>query len=437
MPKSLIIQLARFGDLLQTKRLAYSVCRDSETHLCIDASLEDLARLVYPAEAGFVLHPVRAHGQSTAAGVLAENAPAFRALAAERFDSVYNCNSSGMNAALAALFPPERVRGLRNVSGQPMRETWMRLAFRWTGERRLAPLNLADYWALFAPDPIAPEQVNPAAKPGGKGLGVVLAGRMARRSLPPEVLAPIVRVMASSLPGRTGPAPVFLLGSVAEKPLARELARLLPAGIEANLHDLTGKTDWVGLAEALRDLDAVISPDTGAMHLAAHLGVPVTAFFLSSAWVWETGPYGLGHRVLQAVQPCLPCVETQSCPNDIACLEPFRSPALLRWLSRREDGADPEISGLWLLHAGMDALGLRWDGVVPGDSQALARQRLRSLAAEYFGIDLSAALPASPSAAPLTSKDAAAFLFQERDWMLPPLPGTAFPSLYAPLKDTP
>ncbi len=429
MPKSLIIQLARFGDLLQTKRLAYSVCRDSETHLCIDASLEDLAQLVYPAEAGFVLHPVRAHGQGAAASVLAANVAAFKTLAAEDFDSVYNCNSSGMNAALAALFPPERVRGLRSVSGQSMRETWMRLAFRWTGERRLAPMNLADYWALFAPDPIAPERVNPAAEPGGKGLGVVLAGRMARRSLPPEVLAPIVRVMASSLPGHKGAAPVFLLGSASEKPLARDLARLLPTAIETNLHDLTGKTDWPGLADALRDLDAVISPDTGTMHLAAHLGVPVTAFFLSSAWAWETGPYGLGHRIVQAVRPCLPCVETQNCPNSVACLEPFRSPALLRWLSRREQGADPKIPGLWLLQSGMDALGLRWEGAAEGDAQVLVRQRLRALVAEHFGFELPAASPAPD--------EAAAFLFQERDWMLPPLSGTTFPSLQAPLKDTP
>ena len=36
-------------------------------------------------------------------------------------------------------------------------------------------------------------------------------------------------------------------------------------------------------------LDVLLTPDTGIMHLAAHLGVPVFAFFLSSAWCHETG----------------------------------------------------------------------------------------------------------------------------------------------------
>ena len=420
MPKSLVIQLARFGDLVQTKRLIYSLCRDSETHLCVDASLEELARLVYPPQAGFVLHPMRAHGQATAAEVLAANATVCKTLAAEHFDTIYNCNSSGMNAALATLFPPERVRGLRNLSGQPMRETWMQLAFRWTSERRLAPLNLADYWALFAPEPIAPEQVNPVAEPGGKGLGVVLAGRMARRSLPPEALAPIVQVMAASLPSHKRTAPVFLLGSAAEKPLARELARLLPPRVTAKLHDLTGKTDWAGLLDTLRDLDVVLSPDTGAMHLAAHCGTPVIAFFLSSAWAWETGPYGLGHRVVQAVQPCLPCVETQTCPRAVACLDLFRSQKLLHWLSR-SGGMELEIPGGWFLRSSLDALGLRWDGAESHDMQGVARERLRILTAAHFGINLAADMS--------QAEDAAAMLFQERDWMLPPLPGTTAPSL--------
>lgn len=424
MKKALVIQLARFGDLLQTKRLALSLCRDFETHLCVDWSLEPLARLVFPASAGFVVHAVHAHGQADAAAVLAVNAAVFTKLAALKFDVLYNCNSSGMNTALAALFDPHTVRGLRCDAGQALRETWMRLAFRWTSERRIAPMNLVDYWALFAPNPIAPGLVNPPAQGGGKGLGLVLAGRMARRSLPPAVLAPIVKVLAATLPGHKN-APVYLLGAATERPLARELAHALPASVK--LHDLTGSTDWPGLIGALTDLDAVLSPDTGTMHLAAHLGVPVRAFFLSSAWLWETGPYGLGHTVYQAVQPCLPCVESQPCPHDTACLVPFASPAFLRLLARDcDDGLVDGAGGIMRLRAEQDALGQCWRGGLPGqDAYARSRSAWRAVAAEFQHINLHGGIAVSDGSAPANSAlvDGAA-LYHESDWMLPPLPGT-------------
>jgi ADP-heptose:LPS heptosyltransferase len=426
MQKTLIIQLARFGDLLQTKRLAYSLCGRAEIHLCLDESLEPLGRLVFPATRGFVLHPVFAHGHASGDQLLARNAAVFKELAQHRFESVYNCNTSGMNAALAALFEPERIRGLRSDSGQVQKETWMQLAFRWTSERLLAPLNLADYWALFAPTPLAPALVNPQAKPGGKGLGVVLAGRMARRSLPPEVLAPIVRAMASRVPGRKGNTPVFFLGSASERSLARKVARLLPSSLEANAHDLTGKTDWPGLVGTLTGLDALVSPDTGTMHLAAHLGVPVTAFFLSSAWLWETGPYGLGHRIFQAAKNCLPCVETQACHHDVACLEPFKTPALLKTLSLPEGAESPAVPGIMRLASAFDELGLCWTARkadLEQDRAYASRLALRRLVGEYLGL-------AMPSLPPVT-QGAAEFLFLERDWMLPPLSGATAPELRA------
>ena len=55
------------------------------------------------------------------------------------------------------------------------------MAFRWMAERRRSPLNLADFWASLAPVPISPALVNPPAVPGGKGLGIVLAGQVRRR----------------------------------------------------------------------------------------------------------------------------------------------------------------------------------------------------------------------------------------------------------------
>lgn len=59
MPRQLVIQLARFGDLLQTARLIDSLCAQGETHLLTDRSLTALAALIYP---GVHVHAVPAHG---------------------------------------------------------------------------------------------------------------------------------------------------------------------------------------------------------------------------------------------------------------------------------------------------------------------------------------------------------------------------------------
>ena len=48
MPRQIVIQLARFGDILQTGRLLRALELEGETHLCVDQSLVPLARRLHP-----------------------------------------------------------------------------------------------------------------------------------------------------------------------------------------------------------------------------------------------------------------------------------------------------------------------------------------------------------------------------------------------------
>lgn len=395
MPRHIVIQLARFGDLLQTGRLLRALEQEGETHLCVDQSLVSLARCLHPR---CEVHGLAAHadGRKLDAGLFVETLSVNRNACAEcaglDADAVYNLNYSPLNFALASLFPPEKVRGYSVENGQLLRDHWMRLAFRWAALRRSAPLNLVDLWGLLAPCPALPDKVNPPARPGGGGIGVVLAGQQARRSLPPDVLAPMVLAVFEALGGR----PVFLLGSRAERALGRHLMNYLPGHVLSRTVNLAGRTDWTGLCDALRGLDLMLSPDTGVMHLAARLGVPVFGFFLSSAWPWETGPYGLGHRVWQADVPCAPCRESQACAHELACLAPFRNPAFLRSLfyeaahlveAGRRDlpvGQADTSPGMTLLKSGFDDLGLIWtERQTSAGHEELRRHALRELLAEY------------------------------------------------------
>lgn len=420
MAQFLVIQLARFGDIVQTKRLILTLLTRGAVHLCVDVSLAELARIVYPPASGVVVRPVHAHGHLHAAA-LAHNMTLFSQLAAECFDEIYTLNHSGLNRAMGRMFDPALVRGYAMHGDQPVHSPWIRTAFLWTQERRHAPVNLVDFWAYFTQNPIAPCMVNPPAAGQGKGLGVVLAGREQRRSLPPTVLAQVVHTAFESMGG----VPVYLLGTSAEKAAARQLMRALPNTMLDKVHNLAGQTDWQGLADALTGLDALVSPDTGTMHLAAHLGVPVRAFFLSSAWCFETGPYGVGHTVWQACTECVPCLESAPCPLNAACGEPFGTAALWRsvaahmnpnrsssaWLTQGQD-AVPQVL---VLDSALDNLGSFWQGDMRQDALASQREHLRAVVAEHVLAKNTAAL-----ADPTGLADAAQNLYTEAQWMLTP-----------------
>ena len=96
-----------------------------------------------------------------------------------------------------------------------------------------------------------------------------------------------------------GAMPVFL-GGPAESALGQEVARLaqLP---HANL---CGRLPLRDVAAVLRGLDLCITPDTGPMHLADWLGVPVLNLSMGPVHARETGPTAPGQWVLRAAMSC-------------------------------------------------------------------------------------------------------------------------------------
>jgi ADP-heptose:LPS heptosyltransferase len=406
MKNYLVIQLARFGDLIQTKRLLKTLAArpKASVHLCLDASLAPLARLVYPDA---VLHPITAHGtglndDQTSFRMLLDNRRTFAELAATDFETVYNLNFSGLNFRLAALFDPGKVEGYAWHNGQEITGRWPAMAMRWSGFRRLG-INLVDFWGAYCPDMLPAPEVNPEATPKGGGIGVVLAGRESRRSLPAPLLAQIAATLAGSRKTRS----IKLLGGQAECATGQAVIKGLPANLQAATENLAGKTDWQQLADVVGGLDLLITPDTGTMHLAAHLGTPVAAFFLSSAWCFETGPYGLGHTIYQAVTDCLPCLETAPCQENVRCLNCFSDPGFRRFLVTGRTEHAPE--GLMALQTAFDGLGQTCEPFAGTDSDAPKRTVLRNFILHHLS-----------GAEPRFDRLEQAFaqqLYREKDWM--------------------
>ncbi len=113
---------------------------------------------------------------------------------------------------------------------------------------------------------------------------------------------------AAAVSAATG-AEWTLLGSATDSPIGDALARLLD-GVPH--HNLIGQTTLAALIDVLATLDLLLTNDTGTMHLAAALGVPVVAVFGSTEPAW-TGPSGPGHTLLRHHVPCSPCFHRE-CP---------------------------------------------------------------------------------------------------------------------------
>jgi lipopolysaccharide heptosyltransferase II len=101
---------------------------------------------------------------------------------------------------------------------------------------------------------------------------------------------------------KEGIGPVVLIGSSEERDDVNQLKTMT----KSPFIDLTGAVPLGCLPALLSKAAAMITNDSGPMHIAAALGVPVVAMFGPTSAV-RTGPYGTSHRVLTGQVPCSPC----------------------------------------------------------------------------------------------------------------------------------
>ena len=95
----------------------------------------------------------------------------------------------------------------------------------------------------------------------------------------------------------------ILLGGPAEKKLGQEVQTLLGRKIAS----ACGTLDLEQFAFLGQTLTAMITPDTGPMHLAAWTGLKVLNLSLGPVSAWETGPFQPGHIILRAARDCVGC----------------------------------------------------------------------------------------------------------------------------------
>ncbi len=109
-------------------------------------------------------------------------------------------------------------------------------------------------------------------------------------------------------------ADVLIFGSPAERPLAEEIARTMQ-------HTPTlaaGETSLRQLLALMAQCRLIVTNDSGPMHLAAALGVPLVAIF-GSTDERATGPVGARVRIVKHRVACSPC-GLRECPIDFRCM---------------------------------------------------------------------------------------------------------------------
>jgi heptosyltransferase-2 len=122
----------------------------------------------------------------------------------------------------------------------------------------------------------------------------------------------------------------ILVGGAADEPAGRDVLAAISGPTRPI--NLIGRTDLPSLAAVLTHCHALVSNDSGAMHVGAALGVDVTALF-GPTNERETGPRGNGHHtVLTSSVWCRPCM-LRECPLTHRCMKGISVEAVVQAMS--------------------------------------------------------------------------------------------------------
>jgi heptosyltransferase II len=202
--------------------------------------------------------------------------------------------------------PPGSIVGARGDVAQPL-------------------ITLTDETAARATALLAREGVDPGAPLVGFAPGAAYGHA---KRWPPARVADVIRQLATDR-GAT----CLLVGAAGDRGAGREIESALADN--PRIVNLIGRTDLRLLAGVLARCDAFVSNDSGSMHLAAALGVPVTAIF-GPTDERVTAPLGQADVLVHQVF-CRPCM-LRDCPIDHRCMKRITTAAVFDAVSARLAG---------------------------------------------------------------------------------------------------
>lgn len=394
----LLVNITRMGDLIQMIPLIKRLDREwpgVSIDLVIDSAFTDVARLlpglrhVWTYNFQALMDDSRARARDVVA-LYREMAAWAKPIQAIGYDRVINLTFNRRSAYFVAYLDAPDVRGLTTAPDGSVivRNPWLGYFADLHAYRRLNRWNLVDLYALggsgIGPfDTITltvPEEARSWASAFlhaqgrvSRWIAVQVGASDVMKAWRPESFG---RTMA--MIGRAADVGFILIGSPQEAGAAREaVATYRAAGGTAVLASALGRTTVSQLAALLSHCALMLTNDTGPMHIGVGVGIPVVALSVGHVDVWETGPYGPGHWVIQPDIACGPCGFDQVCPHQTCkdhvlpeqvaavCLHALQyGPMPTAWSRARlyQSGIDRDGLGTFFLRAGSENPLFNWYG---------------------------------------------------------------------------
>lgn len=318
MARTLVIQLARLGDLVQTMPMIAALRkqypRDTVDLLC-PAPLRDLGALIPGLDRviGWDGARWRRWASRAAQGITPDQREEIEqelaALCPRPYDRAFVLNQHTRAIVAGTLLANECIGPLAQGPLSKELTPWAAYVREIARTRRSNRIHLSDAFCGMCgllPPGTPPRCLTPLVSPsrhleqigrgGGPWIGIIVGAGDPARLVPVDVWRTWIVRFLSALPrGR-----IVLIGQGAECERARDIQSTLPPSILGRIWDMTGQTTIHELAHTLTRCHHVIGSDTGPLHLAAAVGTPTLGWYFARARVHETGPYGTGHRIWQA-----------------------------------------------------------------------------------------------------------------------------------------
>ena len=148
-------------------------------------------------------------------------------------------------------------------------------------------------------------------KKNDKIIGISPVTRWISKNWPPEFFADVLNHINKKYPN----IKFVIVGSKNDQ---KATESIIENYIGNNIVSLTGKTSMEQLFELIRQFDLLISNDSGPVHIASALGIPVFCMF-GPTLPEKTGPYGDIHRNFEAKVDCAGCLKRKCTEFDYKC----------------------------------------------------------------------------------------------------------------------
>lgn len=190
-------------------------------------------------------------------------------------------------------------------------------------------LDVADLLAPPPPDeaPLPPLRMDlpplPFESSDHTGPRIVFTpfSRWPTKDWPPDAFAAVGRRLCAEYGAR-----IRILGGPADVPAGQALA----AATGSSVHNDCGRFSLLETCAVIADSDLLVGVDSGPLHWADALGIPLVAVYGATDPV-RTGPFHQPESVIAAESlPCRPCHKRECARGDLACLATLSPDAVYR-----------------------------------------------------------------------------------------------------------